>query len=148
VVWYNPLPGAPAVALRGAMRLLADPLDEPVDIRVGLEGLDGVVLPLELLVVEDDVYMPVAGRTEADRTVDLPPVEGLLVSLVLVARPGNEVVAGQLLHRASAQPARSTPRAAISLAHLPILTPSLSVSSERVLHSAPAAIYRDDPRVQ
>jgi hypothetical protein len=140
VARYNPLLDVPAGALRSAVWLLADPLDEPVDVRVGLEGLDGVVLPLKLLVVEDNVYMPVAGRTEINRAVDLPPIERLLVALVLVARPGDEVVAGQLLHRASAQAARSAPRAAVSLAHLPILTPSLPASSERVLHSTPTAI--------
>ena len=49
--------------------------------------------------------------------MDLLPVERLLVSLVLVARPGNEVVPGQLLHRATTQPAR----AAVNVAHAPML---------------------------
>ena len=49
--------------------------------------------------------------------MDLLPVERLLVSLVLVARPGDEVVPGQLLHRATTQPAR----AAVNVAHAPML---------------------------
>ena len=46
------------------MWLLADPLDEPANVRVSLEGLERVVLALEFLVVEDSVYMPVVGRAE------------------------------------------------------------------------------------
>jgi hypothetical protein len=70
-----------------AVWLLADPLDEPANVRVSLEGLERVVLAFELLVVENRVYVPVAGRAEVYRAVDLLPVEGLLVPLVLVARP-------------------------------------------------------------
>ncbi len=69
------------------MWLLADPLDEPANVRVSLEDLERVVLALEVLVVENRVYVPVAGRAEVYRAVDLLPVEGLLVPLVLVARP-------------------------------------------------------------
>ena len=47
-----------------------DPLDEPADIRVGFQGLERVVLSLELLVVEDDVLavaIPAVRREVAER---------------------------------------------------------------------------------
>jgi hypothetical protein len=81
------------------------------------QSFERIVLSLELLVVEDDVHVPVAGGAQTYRTVNLPPVERLLVSLVLVARPGDEVVPGQLSHRALTQLAR----AAVSVAHIPML---------------------------
>lgn len=99
------------------MRLLADPLDEFPHIGVGLQGFERVVLPFELLVVEDGVYVPVAGRTETHRAVDLSPVESLFVSLILVARLRDEVVADQPLYCPAAQPAGSALRATVSLAH-------------------------------
>ncbi len=49
--------------------------------------------------------------------VDLSPVESLLVPLILVARLGNEVVAGQPLYRPAAQPTGSVLHVAVSLAH-------------------------------
>ena len=71
------------------MRLLADPIDELAYARVRPQGFERVVLPFELLVVEDSVYVPVAGGTETYRVVDLSPVESLLVPLILVARLGD-----------------------------------------------------------
>lgn len=76
------------------MRLLADPINELPHARVGLQGFERVVLPFELLVVEDSMYVPVAGGTQTYRMVDLPAVESLLVSLILMARLGDKVVAG------------------------------------------------------
>jgi hypothetical protein len=90
------------------VRLSFNPLDEPLHVGVGFEGLECVVLPFELLVWNLDVYVPMTGSTELYRTVHLLTMEHLLISLILVARPGNEVVPGQPLHRASAEPARST----------------------------------------
>src|SRR3954470_5484382 len=55
--------------------------------------------------------------------MNLSPVKSLLVSLVLVARPRNEVVTGQLPHRAAAQATRSALGAIAHLAHVPILAP-------------------------
>jgi hypothetical protein len=49
--------------------------------------------------------------------VDLSPVESLLVPLILVARLGDKVVAGQLLYRPAAQPTGSAFDVAVSLAH-------------------------------
>jgi hypothetical protein len=49
--------------------------------------------------------------------VDLSSVKSLFVSLILVARLGDEVVAGQPLYRPAAQPAGSILRAAVGLAH-------------------------------
>ena len=97
------------------MRLALDPLDEPLHVGVGFEGLECVVLPFELLIWNLDVYVPMTGATELYRTVHLLTIERLLISLILVARPGNEVVPGQPLHRASAEPARSTLHAAVVL---------------------------------
>jgi hypothetical protein len=102
---------------RGTVWFAFDPLDEPADVRVSSQSFERIVLSLEFLVVEDDVHVPVAGGAQTYRMVDLPPVERLLVSLVLVARPGDEVVPGQLSHRALTQFAR----AAVSVAHLPML---------------------------
>jgi hypothetical protein len=102
---------------RGTVWFAFDPLDEPADLRVSSQSFKRIVLSLELLVVEDDVHVPVAGGAQSYRMVDLPPVERLLVSLVLVTRPGDEVVPGQLSHRALTQFAR----AAVSVAHIPML---------------------------
>jgi hypothetical protein len=102
---------------RGTVWFAFDPLDELADVRVSSQGFERIVLSLKLLVVEDDVHVPVAGGAQTYRTVNLPPVERLLVSLVLAARPGDEVVPGQLSYRALTQPAR----AAVSVAHLPML---------------------------
>ncbi len=99
------------------MRLLADPLDESTHVGVGRQGFERVVLPFEILVVEDGVYVPVAGGTETHRAVDLSPVESLFVSLILMARLGDEVVAGQPLYCPTAQPAGFALRAAVRLAH-------------------------------
>src|SRR5918995_6524966 len=49
---------------RGAVWFPFDPLDEPADIGVGFQGLERVVLSLELLVVEDDVHVPMAGGAQ------------------------------------------------------------------------------------
>ena len=68
------------------MGLAADPLDKPANVGVCLEGLERVVLALEFFIVENGVYVPVAGRAEAYRAMYLLPVERLLVPLVLVAR--------------------------------------------------------------
>lgn len=99
------------------MRLLADPLDEPTHVGVGLQGFERVVLPFEILVVQDGVYVPVAGGTETHRAVDFSPVESLFVSLIPMARLGDEVVAGQPLYCPAAQPAGPALRAAVSLTH-------------------------------
>jgi hypothetical protein len=102
---------------RGTAWFAFDPLDEPADIRVSSQSFERIVLSLELLVVEDDVHVPVAGEAQTYRMVELPPVERLLVSLVFVARPGDEVVPGQLSHRALTQLAC----AAVSVVHIPML---------------------------
>ena len=99
------------------MGLLADPLNKLAHARVRPQGFERVVLPFELLVIEDSVYVPVTGGTETHRVVDLSSVESLLVSLIFMARLGDEVVAGQPLYRPAAQPAGSALRAAVSLAH-------------------------------
>ena len=57
------------------MRLALDPLDVPLNVRVGLEGFERVVIALQLLVVGDDVYVPVPKGTEVNCAVYLPPVE-------------------------------------------------------------------------
>ena len=102
---------------RGTMWFALDPLDEPADLRVSSQSFERIVLSLELRVVEDDVHVPVVGGAQTYRTVNLPPVERLLVSLVLAARTGDEVVPGHLSYRALTQPAR----AAVSVAHFPML---------------------------
>ena len=61
--------------------------------------------------------MPVAGATEPHGMVNLSAVESLLVSLILVARLGDKVMASQPLYRPGAQPTGSALRAAASLAH-------------------------------
>ncbi len=72
-----------------AVGLAADPLDEPANVGMCLEGLERVVLALKVFIVEDGVYVPVARRAEAYRAVYLLPVERLFVALVLMARPGD-----------------------------------------------------------
>src|SRR5215210_2553414 len=106
-----------AAGVRGgrAVGLLRDPGHEPLDIGVGLQGFERVVIALELLVAQDGVDVPVAGRAEADGAVDLPPVEGLLVPFVLVARPWDEEVARQPPYRPAAEPALPVPRAVDSV---------------------------------
>jgi hypothetical protein len=76
------------------VRLTPDPLDESADVGLGPESFERVVLALQLLVVQDGMYVPVAGGTEIDGTMDLSPVEGLFVPFVFVARPWDEVVPG------------------------------------------------------
>ncbi len=61
--------------------------------------------------------MSVTRRTKTHGAVDLSPVKGLFVSLVLVARPRYEVMTGQTLDRPAAQPASSALRAAASFVH-------------------------------
>ncbi len=114
-----PLPDAAAGARPGAVRFLADPGNESLYVGVGSQGFECIVLALQLLIVEDGVYMPVAGRAEADRKVDLLTVEDLLVALVLVARPGDEVMPGQPLHLPPTELASSSPCAAFRLVHYP-----------------------------
>jgi hypothetical protein len=64
------------------------------------------------------MYVPMTGRTEVDCLVNLPPIERLLVALVFMARSGDEVVPGELLHCAVAETAGSALYAAIHLAHV------------------------------
>lgn len=61
--------------------------------------------------------VPVARTAEVYGTVDLLPVERLLVALVLVARPGDEVVASEVYCRPSAELAGPLPRAVPVLYH-------------------------------
>jgi len=101
------------------VRFLADPGDEPLHFRVGSQGVKRVVLALKLLIVKDNVYVLVARRAEADREVNLLTVKSLFVPLVLMTRPGNEVVPGQPLHLPGTELAVSSPCVAFRLAHLP-----------------------------
>ncbi len=114
------------------MRFLADPDDEPLYFGVGSQGVKRVVLALKLLIVKDNVYVPVARRAEADREVNLLTVKSLFVPLVLVARSGNEVMPGQPLHLPGTEFAVSSPCAAFRLAHLPNANIPLPVLSEPV----------------
>lgn len=50
---------------RGTVWFAFDPLDEPADVRVSSQSFERIVLSLELLVVEDDVHVPVAGEAQA-----------------------------------------------------------------------------------
>ena len=136
-----PLSDVAAGARPGAVRFLADPGDEPLHVGVGSQGFERIVLALQLLVVEDGVYVPVAGGAETDREVDLPPVEGLLVALVLVARPGDEVMPRQPLHLPATELAGSSPCTAFRLVHVPMLAAPLPASSE------PVSIRRDGYRL-
>ena len=99
------------------MWLLADPLDELAHARVPFQSFERVVLPFELLVVKDGVYVPMAGRTQIHRVVNLSPVENLLVSLIFMACLGDEMVAGQPPYRPAAQATGSVLCAAVNLAH-------------------------------
>ncbi len=127
-----PLPDATAGARPGTVRFLANPGDELLHVGVGSQGFERVVLAFQLLVVEDGVYVPVAGRAETDREVNLPPVEGLLIALVLVARPGDEVMTGRPLHLPATEFAGSSPCAAFRLVHVSMLAAPLPVASETV----------------
>lgn len=89
-------------AADGALGLIADPVDEPADIRVREEGLDRVVLAFEGLIVQGGVYVAVTRTAEVYGTVDLLPIERLLVALVFVARPGDEVMAREVDSRPAA----------------------------------------------
>ena len=126
-----------------AVGLLADPGDELLDVRMGPQSFQGVVVALQLLVVEDRVDVTVARGAQADGAVYLLPVEGLLVSFVLVARPGDEVVARQPLHRAAAESALPAPRA-VGVAHPPILSTRGRAMGERVRRSG-RSVRQDGP---
>ncbi len=114
------------------MRFLANPGDEPLYFRVGSQSVKRIVIALKLLIVKDNVYVPVARRAEADREVNLLTVKSLFVSLVLMTRPGNEVVPGQPLHLPGTELAVSFPCATFRLAHLPNANTPLPVLSEPV----------------
>ncbi len=110
--------GGTGDARPGTLRFLANPGDEPRYVGVGSQGLERVVLPLKFLVVEDGVYVPVTWRAEANRKVNYPPVEVLLVALVLVARPGDKMMPSQPLNLPVAELASSSLCAASRLVHL------------------------------
>jgi hypothetical protein len=114
-----------------AVGLLGDPGDEPLDVGVGPQGFERVVVALEFFVVQDGVDVPVAGRAEADGAVDLLPVEGLFVALVFVARPRDEVVPRQPPYRPTAEPALPASRA-VNRVHRRILSPRGRAAGERV----------------
>ncbi len=113
-------------AADGALGFLADPVYEPADIRVGEEGLDRVVLAFEGLIVQGGVYVAVTRTAEVYGTVDLLPIERLLVALVLVARSGDEVMAREVDSRPAAELTGSllcAVPAILSLAHSGRLAP-------------------------
>ena len=116
------------------MGLLADPLNEPPDIRVREKGFHSVVLTFERLVVKGGVYVPVARTTEVYGAVDLLTVEHFLVALVLVARSGDEVVACEVYGRPATELAGPFPRAFPLLIHNLMLTPTSPPPCESQQH--------------
>ncbi len=128
----HPIVRGPALSLsgavtnsrrRGAVRLTPYPFDELADVRVGLEGFERVVFTFEFLVGDRGVYVAVARSAEADRLEERLAVGCPITTLatlvfdVFMARPGDEVMPGELLHPPATEPTGFTPHAAVRLAH-------------------------------
>lgn len=84
--------------------LRSDPGDKLLNLRVGAEEREGVVLAFELFFGEDRVHHFVAGTAEAgDARGDIGTVEVALVALIRVAGARDEMMAGEGDFRAAAE---------------------------------------------
>ena len=82
------------------MRFVFDPPCELRDIRVSSQSFERVVLALQLFDVDSGVDVLVAGTAkQRDTAMNVLPVEHLLVTLVLVPRLRNQMMARQFVHQ-------------------------------------------------
>src|ERR1035437_927319 len=83
-------------------RPLADPLYPDYHTRVGFQQLNGVVLPFQLLLGEEVMYLRVAGLAEHCNLVEQLPAM-FLHRLLVVPRPRDQVMLGEGLGGALAK---------------------------------------------
>lgn len=94
------------------------PAREPGDSRMCGQRIDGVELSLERLVVEGGVDVGMARPAQQRKPMlDVAAIEVPLVPAVLVPRPGNQVVTGQLTNVPLAQFASPTSTHSASVVH-------------------------------
>lgn len=81
-----------------------DPSREFFDFGMVSQGLDSIVIALQLFVGEHRMYVLVAGDTHMNASLpDLVTAEGSLIFSIFVARTWNQVMRGEARRRATAQ---------------------------------------------